>query len=489
MEKQQQAVNVNTLYIDLDGTLTFSDVLVESFLELIKKNPFMLLLLPCWLLRGKANFKYQIARRIKLRADLLPYNQALLNYLQEQKQQGRKLVLMSASSQLLVSEVARHLGLFDEAVGSTPHENFSGRLKLNRMRAMNPDSAFAYAGNAAIDLEVWQGSAGAILVNTGDYLSRRAAAATAVLEKFDNSFGSLHGRLKAMWKVMRPHQWLKNLLLLVPLMLSHQMGNTGLLLQALIGLASFSLCASSVYVLNDLLDLSADRQHHSKCHRPFAAGELSPQTGLVLSPLLLLQAFALALLLPPEFLTILALYYFGTCFYSLVLKQIELVDVITLATLYTLRIIAGAAAVSVLPSFWLLAFSMFLFMSLAFVKRYTELSYLREQGITHTAGRGYQAKDLDMMAFLGCSSGFMAVLVFALYINSDATLQQYRAPEILWFICPLLLYLISRIWLLAWRGEIDDDPVVFALQDGISQAVAFVAIVLLWMANLDWQMV
>jgi len=186
---------------------------------------------------------------------------------------------------------------------------------------------------------------------------------------------------------------------------------------------------------------------------------------------------------------ILAVYYLCTGMYSFVLKKIELVDVITLATLYTLRIIAGAAAVSVIPSFWLLAFSMFLFMSLAIVKRYTELSYLRESGITHSAGRGYVAKDLDMLAIFGCTSGLMSVMVFALYINSDGILQQYSAPEILWFICPLLLYLVCRIWLLAFRGEIEEDPIIFALTDGISQSVIAVCIALLWMANLNWNLI
>jgi len=482
------AVRTDTLYVDLDGTLTLTDVLVEAFLELIKKNLLYLLILPFWLLRGKAYMKHQIMQRVSLRVDLLPYNQELLDYLRQQKQQGSKLVLISASTQSVVDQIAEHLALFDAAIGSSISSNCSGHRKLARIREHSGDSSFVYAGNAEVDLQVWRQAQGAILVNTSAALKKRAAASTAVVAVFDNKYNAISGMISRSIKAMRPHQWLKNTLLFLPLMLAHQVDNTQLVWQAVIAFVSFSLCSSSVYVLNDLLDLSADRQHRTKCRRPFAAGHLSPLTGLLLSAVLLAFAFGFAAALPVEFMLILAVYYLCTGMYSFVLKKIELVDVITLATLYTLRIIAGAAAVSVIPSFWLLAFSMFLFMSLAIVKRYTELSYLRESGITHSAGRGYVAKDLDMLAIFGCISGLMSVMVFALYINSDDILEQYSTPEILWFICPLLLYLVSRIWLLAFRGEIEEDPIIFALTDSISQSVTVVCITLLWMANLNWNL-
>jgi len=482
------AERTEILFVDLDGTLTFSDVLVEAFLELIKENLLYILMLPFWLLRGKAYMKHQIMQRVNLRVDLLPYNQELLDYLRQRKQQGVKLVLISASTQSVVDQVAQHLALFDAAIGSSVSSNCSGHRKLACIRNYSGDADFIYAGNAQVDLQVWQQAQGAILVNTSAALKKRAAACTSVVAVFDNEYNAVSGMISRSIKAMRPHQWLKNTLLFLPLMLAHQVDNTQLIWQATIAFISFSLCSSSVYVLNDLLDLSADRQHRSKYRRPFAAGDLSPLLGLLLSALLLALAFGIAALLPLEFMLILGVYYLCTCMYSFVLKKIELVDVITLATLYTLRIIAGAAAVSVIPSFWLLAFSMFLFMSLAIIKRYTELSYLREKGITHSAGRGYMAQDLDMLAIFGCTSGLMSVMVFALYINSEDILQQYSTPEILWFICPLLLYLVSRIWLLAFRGELEEDPIIFALTDGISQSVMVVCIALLWMANLNWNM-
>ncbi len=479
--------NNNTLFVDLDGTLIFSDLLVESALELIKRNLLYIFLLPFWLLRGRAWFKHQIAQRVSLRVDLLPYNKALLLHLKEQKALGSKLVLISASNQQLVEQVAAHTALFDEAIGSSATLNCSGRNKLALINRVNGEHSFDYAGNANVDLQIWTAADNAILVNANSRLTRKAKAVTKVTATFDNGFNSLGGKLDRCLKAMRPHQWLKNILLFLPLILSHQLDSPTLIIQVLTGFVCFSLCASSVYLLNDLLDLSADRQHRSKCNRPLASGDMPIHLGLILSPALLILAFAIATQLPVEFFFVLALYYFLTCFYSFVLKKIELVDVITLATLYTLRIIAGAAAVSIIPSFWLLAFSMFLFMSLAMVKRYAELSHLNSSGITHSEGRGYLSKDLDILAVFGCTSGLLSVMVFALYINSDDIVLLYITPEILWFICPLLLYLVSRIWLLAARNQIEEDPVVFALQDGISQAVTLVCGILLWMANLNWQ--
>ncbi len=474
------------LFVDLDGTLTHSDLLAESFLELIKRNLLYVLLVPFWLMRGKAHLKQKISERVTVRVDLLPYNQELLDYLHAEKAAGKRLVLVSATSQRIVEQVAHHLGIFEAAMGSGPDQNCSGSNKLQCIHTYAKGDSFVYAGNAHVDLKVWKEAEGAVLVSASPGLKKKAAALTRVVAEFDHRYGTLAGVANRVIKAMRLHQWLKNTLIFLPLALSHDTGNVEMILRAMVAFLCFGLCASSVYILNDLLDLPADRQHHSKQRRPFASGDLPPQLGLLLSPILLLLAFLIATRLPLEFMLILGGYYFCTCLYSFVLKKIELVDVITLATLYTARIIAGAAAISVIPTFWLLAFSMFLFMSLAIVKRYTELSALRASGMSHTEGRGYLASDLDIMAIFGCTSGLMSVMVFALYINSDDTLLQYSTPEILWFICPLLLYLICRIWMLAFRGEIEDDPIVFALTDGISQAVTFVCIALLWMATINW---
>lgn len=471
------------LFVDLDGTLIHSDLLVESFLELIKRHFLCLFLVPLWLLRGKAFLKDQIASRVALRADLLPYNLELLDYLRAQKAQGRELILISASNNRLVQAVADHLGIFSQAIGSDNKVNCSGTRKLARIRELHKE--FTYAGDDSIDLQVWKGANAAIPVNASAELKRQVAAITTIEKEFDGNPTGLRPYLKAL----RLHQWLKNTLVFLPLALAHQLDNPELIWQATVAFVCFGLCASSVYVLNDLLDLPSDRQHRSKCKRPFAAGDVPLIHGLLISPVLLVIALAIALTLPIAFVIILALYYLCTGLYSFVLKRIMLVDVIMLAALYTLRIISGAAAISVVPSFWLLAFSMFLFFSLAVVKRYTELDYLREAGIAQSEGRGYYAQDLSMMAMFGGASAFLSVMVFALYINNDDTRNQYLTPEILWLICPLLLYMITRIWLLAARGQIEEDPIVFALKDRVSQAVTLTCGGMLWLANIDWRAV
>ena len=469
------------LYVDLDGTLIHSDLLLEAFLELIRRNLLLVFLVPFWMLRGKAFLKREIARRVQLRVDLLPYNKQFLEFLREQKQDGRRLVLISASDDSLVQAVAAHLDLFDEAIGSDGVVNCSGTRKLATI--LQHDKEFCYAGDDRVDLQVWEGASAAILIDANAALKREAARLTRVEREFDRPRRGLRPYRRAL----RLHQWLKNTLVFLPLALAHQINNPELIWQATLAFISFGLCASSVYVLNDLLDLTSDRQHRSKCRRSFTAGDIPLLSGLLLSPVLLVLAFTVAMPLPRAFIIILALYYFCTGLYSFVLKRMMLVDVIMLAALYTLRIISGAAAISVVPSFWLLAFSMFLFFSLAVVKRYTELDYLRQAGIAQSEGRGYYAQDLSMMAMFGGASAFMSVMVFALYINNEDTREQYMTPEILWLICPLLLYMITRIWLLTARGQIHEDPIVFALTDRVSQLVTLACGAMLWLANIDWR--
>lgn len=476
-----QEHNLPPLYVDLDGTLIKSDLLIESFLELIRRNLLYIFLVPYWLLSGKAHLKQEIAKRVELLVDLLPYNIELLAYLKAQQQLRRKIVLISASDQRLVEAVAAHCACFDAAIGSNGTSNYSGIRKLARIQ--QDDTQFVYAGDQRVDLAVWAKAKAAIAVNLSNSLRGKLEELCTIEAEFNYSCGTL----KSYIRTLRLHQWLKNTLVFLPLALAHQLDNPALVANALLAFLCFGLCASSVYILNDLLDLASDRQHRSKFRRPFAAGDIPLLSGLLLSPVLLLLAFSLATTLPRTFFIVLALYYFCTGLYSFVLKRIMLVDVILLAALYTLRIISGAAAVSVVPSFWLLAFSMFLFFSLAAVKRYTELDYLRNAGIEQSEGRGYYAQDLNMMAMFGCASSFLSVMVFALYINNEDTRNQYLTPELLWLICPLLLYMVTRIWLLAARGKIEEDPIIFALTDRVSQVVTLGCGLLLWLANFPWR--
>ncbi|MEX0618979.1 MAG: UbiA family prenyltransferase [Pseudohongiellaceae bacterium] len=474
--------NPTSLYVDLDGTLTSSDLLLESLVLLLKRNLLFVLALPFWLFHGRANLKYQIARRVDLRADLLPYNTQVLDYLNQQSRQGREIVLISASNERLVKIVAGHLALFSRALGSSRHINLKGQVKLDAIE-QDCKGGFDYLADHKADLPVWQKAKGALVVSRHQSLIKLVAN-TARLEKvFDKPPPTID-----YFKAMRPHQWLKNTLVLLPLALSHEILNATLLLQAVLAFVSFSLCASSVYLLNDMLDLPHDRQHPTKRQRPFASGKISLMFGLIASPLLLILSFALAALLPVEFIAVLATYYLATCLYNFYLKAQVLVDVLTLASLYTLRIIAGAAAISVIPTFWLLAFSMFLFLSLAVVKRYTELDLINTitDSRQQAQGRGYIAGDLQLLLVLGVTSGLMAVLVFALYINSDDIQMLYGTPQVLWFICPLLLYMAGRIWILTHRGEMHEDPVIYAITDRRSQFVVLLCAVLVWAATTAW---
>ena len=465
-----QEPNVQTqrtpLCVDLDGTLVRTDMLLETLLLLLKKNPLYLFMLGVWLRRGKAHLKQEITRRVEIDPASLPYNEPLIAYLREERAKGRTLVLATAADRRIAERIAEHVGLFDEVVASEGGVNRAGGGKLEILRERY--GSFAYAGNAEVDLKVWRGAAEAVVVSPSRSLADRARSVTNVSHVFAEP-------AKPTWqlivKAARLHQWAKNALLFVPLVTAHQIFNAQLLGQAALAFVAFGLCASSVYLTNDMLDLAADRRHHRKRFRPFASGALPLKLGFAVTPLFLLAGLAVALLLPPTFFLLLVGYLILTVSYSFYIKQVALLDVILLAGLYTVRIVGGAAATLIVVSPWLLAFSMFFFLSLAFVKRFSELRALHAQGDTNAKARGYVVGDLEQLASLGAASGYISVLVMALYISSDAVMMLYSVPGALWLICPLMLYWISRVWLLARRGEMHDDPVVFALKDRVSYAV------------------
>lgn len=456
------------LCVDCDGTLIRTNLLHESVFRLLKESPFSLLLLPFWLWRGKAYLKQKIAERVAIDAASLPYNEAFVAYLRQEKAAGRQLVLATASARGYADAVAGHLGLFDAVHASEAGVNLSSRRKAERLEQVFGERGFVYAGNAAPDLQVWKRAAGAILVDTPDSVKRQARELCAI----DGEFNSARPTVRTYIKAMRLHQWLKNVLVVVPLFTAHRFTEVDLLWQAALAFLAYGLCASSVYLLNDLLDLPSDRAHPRKRKRPFASGDLPLLHGAVLIPVLLLGALLIALFLPATFLLVLAAYYLTTLAYSLWLKNRVMVDVILLAALYTFRIVAGAAATGITPSFWLLAFSMFVFLSLAMVKRYAELHSVLKQNKTTAAGRGYHVDDLPLLASMGSASGYLSILVMALFVNSEDVHRLYAHPTLLWLVLPPLLFWISRIWMKTHRGEMHDDPVVFAAKDRTSLIVA-----------------
>lgn len=449
------------LCIDCDGTLLRTDLLHESVLLLIKQAPLSLLLLPFWLLRGKAYLKERIAERVQFDWSTLPYNDEILKLIAAGRASGRQIVLATASPHVWASGIAGHLGIFDAVVATANGVNLSGKRKAQRLSEMYGHKQFDYAGNARSDVPVWADSRLAIVVSSNAQL----VAATGMVAQVSQVIGVPPAGVLAFLKGLRVHQWMKNLLVLVPLLAAHKVSSLESFTQAALAFLAFSFCASAVYVLNDLLDLESDRQHIRKRARPFASGLIPVWQGVALVPVLLGASLLLTLPLPAAFSAVLAVYFCITLAYSLRLKRQVVVDVMLLAALYTMRIVAGAAATGIVPSFWLLAFSMFIFLSLAIVKRYSELLITLQQQKASAAGRGYLVSDLPVLASIGAASGMAAVLVLALYINDPETARLYPSKMWLWLVPPAILYWITRVWLKTCRGEIDDDPVVFAIKD------------------------
>jgi 4-hydroxybenzoate polyprenyltransferase/phosphoserine phosphatase len=462
------------LCVDLDGTLLRTDLTVESLLSLGQHNPLGLFGLMLSLRRGKAAFKLALADQVSCDPSNLPYNSEVLTMLRAARAEGRRTVLVSASPRRWVEAVALHLGLFDDVLATDDaFTNLSGSAKAQGLVQRYGERAFDYAGNARIDLHVWRHARKALVVTPDHGVLAGAKSQADVASVFDDR----PPRLWTWLKAMRLYQWAKNLLVFVPLLGAHAWANTTAVTQVCLAFLVFGLAASSVYLLNDLLDLDQDRRHPRKRLRPFASGMLPVAHGVLATVFLLAAAALLAGLLPPAFRAALGIYYAATLAYSFHLKQIVLIDILVLAGLYTVRLIAGGAAVNLGLSFWLLAFSVFLFMSLALVKRYTELLVLRDAGALTACGRGYYVDDFPLLQSMGVVSGYLSVLVLALYINSDTGRVLYSHIEFIWFLCLLLLFWISRVWLLAHRGEMDDDPLVFALKDRSSQAIVLIAAV------------
>jgi 4-hydroxybenzoate polyprenyltransferase len=456
------------LIVDLDGTLIRTDLLVECLYQLVKDRPILLFALPFWLLRGKAYFKKQVASRVPVDPSLLPYNEAFLQYLRGEFERGRTLILATASFRTAATRVSTYLGLFSEVLATDETINLSGRHKLRRILEIYPERGFDYAGNARPDLHVFASARNAILVDP----EPGVLAATRKLAPVQHLFQGPAAGFKVYFKAIRAYQWVKNILLFVPLLTAHQWTNLSLVERDIFGFLAFSLCASGGYLFNDLLDLPSDRNHPRKRHRPLASGQLSILTGSVLMVLLPLAGLIIAGVLAPMFGVMVLLYLMLSVAYTVHLKGYVLIDVLVLATLYTLRIIAGAEAVHVRLSFWLLAFSVFLFFSLALIKRTSELRLISENGSAAAKGRDYNVSDLSCLRDMGIASGYLTIPVVALYVNSPEVVALYTRPQFLWLTCIGLFYWISRLWLKTGRGEMTDDPIVFALKDSGSRYVA-----------------
>jgi 4-hydroxybenzoate polyprenyltransferase len=462
------------LVTDLDGTLIFTDLLHESVIRLLKTKPYLVFLLPFWLLKGRANLKRELAKRIDLDFGSLPFNQPLLLWLKEQKTAGRKLILCTASDQIYADAVAKKLNIFDAFHASDGQTNIASIEKAKLLTSSYGAGNFDYVGNSKADIPVWHQANQALIVSASKSFVEQINGmfrVSAIFEAPKMSF--------LIWiKMLRIHQWLKNALIFVPLLAAHQLSNMESWVTLSIGFLSFSFCASSVYLVNDLFDLSDDRRHPRKRYRPFASGAAPLWLGCLLAPTLLVLSFGLATAIDGPFLFWLAVYFCLTCLYSWGLKRMVMVDCFVLAILYTLRILAGGAAIDIPLSTWLLAFSIFFFLSLAFLKRYVELLDQPESADRKVHGRGYFVSDIPLVSQIGICAGFASVLVLALYLNSQIVVTLYTAPQLIWLAIPVLLFWMSWMWLKAHRGEMHDDPLMFAVRDvgSISLGCIFISI-------------
>ncbi|GGA67535.1 membrane protein [Edaphobacter acidisoli] len=474
------------LLVDLDGTLVKSDTLHDATLALARHHPEALVKLPGWLVQGKAALKRQVASTVQLDTEYLPYNRELLRFLEQEQATGRPIYLATAADAAIARRVAEHLGLFAGVLASDGAVNLSGGNKLAAFREQFGDN-FSYIGNARADLPILRACKEPMVANPTAGLRAGLKSAGIVPVR---TFTERASPLKAWPKAIRMHQWAKNLLIFLPLLLAHEHAK-GLVLAALLAFLSFGLCASATYIVNDLLDLDADRIHPRKRRRPFAAGDISALSGMVVIVLFLAGSLALALMvpqvverfspglalaLPDRFLFWLVAYAVTTLAYSLRLKRMVIVDVIVLSGLYTIRILAGSAATGVAVSTWLAGFSIFFFLSLAFVKRFAELEGLRERGGAMARGRGYQVADLEQLRSFGSASGYVSVAVLTLYISNLDAAQLYRHSHRLWLLVPMLLWWISRLWLVASRGMLNEDPVVYAITERKSLLMGLVVV-------------
>ena len=470
---KEHDVFLSPLYVDLDGTYTKSDLLFESLIIAIKSNPFIVFLCFFWLLKGRSYLKHQLAERADVETKLLPLNPEFYSFLIEEKSKRRKIILATATNEKYAQKIHAESDIFDSYISSDILSNLKGNAKL--LKIQSESETFSYAGNSSEDFIIFSKCKESYLVNPTKK-AKKMSLNSPTTKTFDDN-----PKPKSLWiKQLRVHQWLKNLLILVPLIVSGQFISGDSIILSLLGFISFSCLASATYIINDLLDLDSDRNHSRKKNRPLAAGTITLVNGLVAATLLFIIAFTIASMLNVLFNLVLALYLALTLAYSLKVKQYIGMDVIALASLYTVRIIAGAVILSTTMSFWLLSFSMFVFLSLAIIKRCAELKYLQEANKTRTTGRDYHIDDYVVLMSIGTSSAMLSILMFCFYVNSNVLNDQYQQPTLLWLILPALCYWMMRMWIKTHRGEMHDDPIVFSLKDkGSIITVGFMGLIAL----------
>jgi 4-hydroxybenzoate polyprenyltransferase/phosphoserine phosphatase len=468
------------LYVDLDGTLVSTDTLDECLLRIVMHRPLMLFLLPFWLWYGKAYFKDRVAAASAHLLSELPFRESVSRYVRECANGGAPIVLATAANYRVAGQVVKQLPLLTDFLASDEHLNLAGENKLAKIREHSASKPFAYVGDGHKDIPIWLAAERAIVVDTGQHLQNQLKAVPEVVVIAVDNKVTAHDWVRQL----RCHQWCKNLLLFAALVLAHKVNSSAAVLAALVAFISFSLTASATYIANDLLDLPFDREHPRKGKRPLASGLISIREAAAAAGCLLAIAFGLSLLVLPMNFAWMMLGYMAISFsYSLWLKQAAVLDVMLLAGFYVYRVLIGAVAIQVTISPWLLAFSMFFFLGLGMVKRFSDVLLAAQNDQTTVAGRSYVTADVDFFRSVGTASSCVAVLVLALYLQSQEVTKLYARPHLLWLVCLLVLYWNLRAWFVAQRGEMPDDPILFALRDPVSYVVAVLTFLVLFVAT------
>ena len=466
------------LYIDLDGTLIRTDLAQEMLVQAAARPEHLAALTRLMAHREWSRVKRYLAEHVDFGPESLPYVAAVIDHAKTARALGRRVVLATAADSIAAHKIAEHLGIFDAVLASEPGSNLKSAAKLEAIRQDAGSDNFEYIGNSTDDIPIWEAAAAQGYVNAPRGITPGPAdrANTGIVVEDQAPVW------RVLLKAMRPHQWTKNALLFVPMILSASYSEPSNFLLVLVAFLTFSFCASAIYIVNDLLDIEADRAHRSKRNRPFAAGALLPVAGVKAAIALLAVGLLGGFGLVGVAFGLVLVGYVGLTFsYSLYLKQFSTVDVVTLALLYSVRLLAGAVAISVPLSPWLLNFALVFFLGLAYLKRYIEIA--RSTGTGRIGKRNYETDEIDFIAMFGIANSALAILTLSLFLNSDTVTETYASPYALWLLLPLFAQWTFRTWIWAKRGKIDDDPVVFALKDRQSRMIIGLCVVLIVVAQ------
>jgi len=460
------------LCVDLDGTLIKADMMFDSIALLIKKNPLYMFIIPFWLMKGKLYLKEQLLKNVKQDINNVPINQEVVDYIINEKKNGRNIILVTASMQFYADEFKEKFYFLDEAIGTKEGVNLVGTAKAEYLKNRFGDKGFDYIGDSRKDLFVWKYAANALIVGNNNEIIAKAKQITNVIKIWE---GDKESKISIIYRQLRIYQWVKNVLIFLPALLAHNL-ELATYFNLILSFFSFSFVASSIYIFNDLMDLNSDRNHEIKKNRPIASGKFKISNAFIYSFFLMIFGIILSIFVNINFAIVLLIYIISTFAYSTFLKRIYIIDIITLAVLYTLRLIAGSATSGDAISEWFAAYSLFFFFSMGALKRFTELKNSKKEKLS---GRGYISDDLNIIQTIGISSSLISVLVMVLYINSSTISQLYSNPKFLYLIIPILLHWILRVWILADRSQMNEDPIVFGIKDKSSYVSGFLIFVIM----------